>query len=116
MRFASNEISGVESRALAMIDGLATLLNTLIAVYCLTCFFVVRRSLLKRQRWAFFVFAIGALILQAACYLSDRIFFLGKNTLVIHISSLLLLTGFGLCAAEIWEKEASAPMGANPLG
>jgi hypothetical protein len=105
MLFTSEEVSGIENRALAMVDGLAVLLNTLIAVYCVSCFFVVRMAILKCQRWAFFVFVIGALILQAVCYLSDRSFFLGKNTLVIHLSSLLLLIGFGLCGIEIFKKK-----------
>jgi len=105
MRFAPAEIPGIESRALATVDGLATLLNTLIVVYCITCFFVVRRSLLQRERWSFFAFAIGALVMQSASYLSDSSFFLSKNSLVIHASCLLLVTGFGLCALEIFRNE-----------
>lgn len=106
MRFTSDEVSSIESRALAMIDGLATLLNVLIAVYCITCFVVVRSALLKRQRWAFFAFSIGALFLQAACYLADSSFFLSKNMLVLNISSLLLGTGFCLCAIDVFRKDA----------
>ncbi len=109
MRFVPEEVSGIESRALAVIDGLATLLNTLIAVYCVTVFFLIRKSLLARQRWSFFVFAIGASVLQMACYLADQVFFLSRNTLVIHLSSLLLVMGFGLCAVEIFRKEPNQP-------
>lgn len=104
MRFAPEEIPAIESRALAMVDGLATLLNALIAVYCITCFVVVRKSLLKAERWSLVTFAIGALIIQVACYASDRLFFLSKNALVIHASSLVLLTGFILCVMGIQKK------------
>ncbi|HEY3755916.1 MAG TPA: hypothetical protein VGL42_07185 [Opitutaceae bacterium] len=105
MRFKPAEIPGIENRALAMIDGLGLLLNTLIAVYCVTCYFVIRRCLARRQRWAFFLLAIGALLIQAACYLADGNFFLNKNTLVLHASSILLATGFILCAIEIFKRE-----------
>jgi uncharacterized membrane protein YjjP (DUF1212 family) len=109
MRFKPAEVPGIENRALAMIDGLGMLLNTLIAVYCVTCFFVIRESLARGQRWSFFALSIGALLIQAACYLADRSFLLSKNTLLIHASSLLLVTGFLLCAKEIFRPTGSRP-------
>lgn len=41
--------------------------------------------------------ALGTLAIQVAAYASDTLFFEGKNLLVIHASSLLLILGFGLC-------------------
>jgi hypothetical protein len=103
MLFTVEEIRTLDARALAVADGLAILVNTLIAVYCGLVFHVIRKCLLKRERWSFFVLAAGILILQAAGYISDR-FFLGKNFLVLNISSLVLLAGFGLCARELFTR------------
>ena len=101
MLFTVEEIRTLDARALAVADGLAILLNTLIVVYCGLVFLVIRKCLLKRERWSFFALATGILILQTAGYISDR-FFLGKNFLVLNISSLVLLVGFGLCARELF--------------
>ena len=114
MQFTAGEIPGIESRALAMVDGLATLLNALIIVYCITCFILVRQALLKRERGSFVVFALGAFVVQVVCYLADRSFFLSKNTAVLHVSSLFLVTGFGLCAREIFKKEPNSEGSVSP--
>ena len=104
MQFTVEEIPTLDVRTLATADGLATLLNTLIAVYCASAFFIIRRCLVKGERWSFFVLALGTLSIQIAGYVSDGFFFMGKNTLVLNISSLLLLVGFGLSAAEMFKK------------
>lgn len=97
MLFQPDEIPGIEARALATVDGLATIANTLIATYCLTGLFIVRHSLVRKELWAFNTLALGTLAIQVAAYASDTLFFEGKNLMVIHASSLLLILGFGLC-------------------
>ena len=60
-----DEVAGIEARALATVDGLAILLNTLIVVYCASLFMVVRRAL-----WTV---AGEALALQLAGYIADTV-------------------------------------------
>jgi hypothetical protein len=97
MLFAANEIGSLDARALAAIDGLAVLGNTLIVVYFGTAFFVIRRCLFGGQRWSLIVLAVGVSVLQVSGYVTDG-FFHGKNMLALNTSSLILLVGFGLCA------------------
>ena len=104
MRFQVEEIPELGARTLGIVDGLAILLNTLIAVYCASAFFVIRRCLLKGERWSLIVLASGIFILQIAAHVSDRCFFGGNNALALNISSFLLLIGFGLSAAGIFKK------------
>ena len=115
MRFASEEIGSIESRAPSTVDGLATLLNALIAINCVTFFFVVRKSVLRKERWSLFTLGFGALILQAIACVSDHFFFLSKNTLVINVSSVLLLTGFGLSVIGLLKNKVE-PGGAGNDG
>jgi hypothetical protein len=68
MRFAADEIPPLDSRVLSVVDGLGTLLNTLIAIYCITCFFLVRMFIVKGHRGALWVFALGAAAIQTASY------------------------------------------------
>jgi len=109
MLLTGEEIRTLDARALAAIDGLAILLNTLIVVYCGLVLLVIRKCLLKRERWSFFVLATGALILQAAGYISDRLF-TGRNFLVLNLSSLILLVGFGLCVHELFATSADSKL------
>ena len=102
MLFAVEEIAVVEARALATVDGLAVLANTLIVVYCGTIFFLLRRCLLRGQRWSFFVLAGGLLAIQIAGYVLDHSFFRGQNLWLLNLSSLILLAGFGLCARGLF--------------
>ena len=95
MRFTVQEIPQLDARTLATVDGFATLLNSLIIIYCASIFFLIRRSLLKGERWSVFVVAVGTGLIQIICYLSDHFFFLGKNTLTLNLSSAVLLLGFG---------------------
>ena len=106
MLFEVQEISLIEARALATVDALATLLNTLIAVYCASVFVVVRKCLSKGERWSFFVLAGGVVPLQTAGYVSDLVFLGGRNLLALNISSAFLLLGYGLCATELFRKNA----------
>src|SRR5262245_9270638 len=101
--FTVEEIQMLDARSLSAVDGLAILLNILIVLYCSLVFLVIRKCLLRKEGWSFFVLAGGILILQAGGYISDR-FFMGKNILVLNISSLVLLVGFGLCARELFKK------------
>src|SRR5689334_7836302 len=64
MLFESQAIEGLDARALAAIDGVALLANTLIVVYCASSLFIIRRCLLRRDRGSFLVLAGGALGVQ----------------------------------------------------
>src|SRR6185312_17300372 len=79
MRFTAAEIPGIEARALATIDGLAVIANTLIAVYCATALLIVRSALARGERWALWALAGGAFALQLASYAVDALYFENKN-------------------------------------
>jgi len=100
--FTAEQVAAMAPGILAATDGVATLANTLIVVYCATALALVRRSLPKEEPWALVVLALGLLVVQVAGYVTDHAFFLGKNLLALHGSSLVILVGLGLCARGVF--------------
>jgi|GEM_PF-2815740 len=102
------EIATLDPRALAAIDGIALIANTLIAVHCALALMVVRRALARGERWALVVLVAGFATLQLASYLSDRVYFGGKNAIAVHASSVILVLGLGMCVRGLSERRGSA--------
>jgi hypothetical protein len=100
----NNELGSLDRRILQTTDGVAIIANALIVSYCLISFFVVRKNLLKKEKWAFWVLTAGIFIIQAASYWSDRQF-LNKNFWIVNVSSAILLSGLGLCYLGIFHRE-----------
>ena len=104
MRFSAADVTGIEPSALATVDGLAVIANTLIAVYCVSAFFIVWNALRKGQQWALWVLMAGTASVQVAGYAADMAYFFGQNLLVLNISSLWLVVGFSFCVRDLKKR------------
>lgn len=105
MLFTEDEITRIEPKALATIDGLALIANTLISVVCLLILCIALKCLRAGQRWALHVLLAACASLQIASYLSDALYFRGQNLLAVNVSSAVLLVAFCLCAAGISDRK-----------
>lgn len=98
-------VDSLDARAVATINAMGILLNTVIAAFCALVLVVTWLRVTKKEHWAFWSVAATLGVVQLSGFASDV--YLGNMNFVANIvSTLILFIGLALAGRDVLRKPA----------